>query len=105
MLPKVHRLTRSDEIKAVIRQGKRLSSPLATIHYISGSSRAAFVTPKTIGNAVTRNQVRRRAREIVRNHVTSLKDYDLVVRLHPASAESNFSELEAAILSCLGKLS
>lgn len=105
MLPKVHRLTKSDEIKAVIRQGKRSSGPLATIHYIPGSSRAAFVTPKTLGNAVTRNLVRRRAREIVRSHIDLLKDYDLVVRLHPASAESSFSDLKSALVTALEKLS
>ncbi|MEY4990426.1 MAG: hypothetical protein RIS08_652 [Actinomycetota bacterium] len=104
MLPKVHRLTKSDEIRAVIRQGKRSSSPLATIHYISGSSRAAFVTPKTLGNAVTRNLVRRRSREILRKNIAFLQDYDLVVRLHPASAESSFSDLEVALVSCLEKL-
>ncbi len=105
MLPKVHRLTKSDEIKAVIRQGKRSSSALATIHYTPGSSRAAFVTPKTLGDAVTRNLVRRRAREIVRGHLASLKYYDLVIRLHPASAESTFGELESALVSALEKLS
>lgn len=104
MLPKVHRVTKSDEIKAVIRQGKRVSSPLATIHFVPGSTRAAFVTPKTIGNAVARNLVRRRAREIVRFNIAHLENYDAVIRLHPASAGASFGELESVLKSALERL-
>jgi len=104
MLPRVHRLTKSDEITAVVRQGKRESSPLATIHHTAGSTRAAFVTPKTLGNAVTRNLVRRRAREIVRNHISHLENRDLVIRLHPASNGASFQELESALISTLERL-
>ncbi len=104
MLPSAHRLAKSDEIRAVIREGRRASSPLATIHYITGSSRAAFVTPKTIGNAVVRNLVRRRSREILREQIESLSGFDLVVRLHPASAEANFEDLRAALLGLLQRL-
>lgn len=104
MLPSAHRLAKSDEIRAVIREGRRASSPLATIHYVAGTSRAAFVTPKTIGNAVVRNLVRRRSREILREHLESLTGFDLVVRLHPASAEASFDELRAALIGLLQRL-
>ncbi|NBU23735.1 MAG: ribonuclease P protein component [Actinobacteria bacterium] len=104
MLPKANRLTKSDEIRAVIRDGRRSSSPLATIHYLPGSGRVAFVTPKTIGNAVIRNRVRRRAREIVRGVTHNFSGFDLVVRLHPGSAAASFRELQDAIFQQLERL-
>ena len=104
MLPKAHRLTKSDEIRAVIRQGGRVSTPLATIHFVSGSSRAAFVTPKTLGNAVTRNLVRRRSREILRANISLITGRDIVIRLHPASSEADFRDLESSLLSALERL-
>lgn len=59
-------------------------------------SRAGFVVSKAVGNAVTRNQVRRRLRALVRDRMTALPPGStLVVRALPASAQTSYPRLAA----------
>lgn len=57
-------------------------------------SQIGFIVAKTVGNAVTRNLVKRRLREIV---VETIKQHpygvNVVVRALPVSAAASFSEL------------
>ena len=57
-------------------------------------SQIGFIVAKTVGNAVTRNLVKRRLREIV---VETIKQQpqgiNVVVRALPVSARASFSEL------------
>ena len=60
---------------------------------------------KKVGNAVTRNTVRRRLKEIF--HAAAPKmvnDLDLVVSARPASADVTFEELNSEFVRALGKL-
>jgi ribonuclease P protein component len=71
MLPRENRLTSGDEIREVVKRGKRISTQDLTLHLIQteGPSKFAFVVGKTTGNAVIRNLVKRRLREISREIV------------------------------------
>ena len=57
-------------------------------------SQVGFIVAKTVGNAVTRNLVKRRLREIV---VETIREHpygvNVVVRALPVSATASFSEL------------
>lgn len=57
-------------------------------------SQVGFIVAKTVGNAVTRNLVKRRLREIV---VETIKQHpqgvNVVVRALPVSADASFSDL------------
>lgn len=56
--------------------------------------RAGFVVSKAVGNAVTRNKVKRRLRSLVEQRLrTHPAGYDLVIRALPASAQATFSQL------------
>lgn len=68
----------------------------------SAPSRAGFVVSKAVGNAVTRNRVRRRLRALVRERMTALPaGSTLVVRALPAAAQASYprlaTDLDAAI--------
>jgi ribonuclease P protein component len=104
LLPKVNRLRSGDEIRAIVKSGKRLSNSNFTIHYREGSGRFAFVTPKTIGGAVVRNLVRRRARAIVSKHLERLSELDAVIRFHPSSSQATWSELLEGFENQFGRL-
>ena len=59
------------------------------------SFRAGFVTPKHIGTAVVRNQVRRRLRDIVRTHQGRLKPgLWFVVVARPYAANATHAQLK-----------
>lgn len=56
--------------------------------------RVGFVVSRAVGSAVVRNRVRRRLREILRNHVPELPmGALLVVRANPSAAAADTAEL------------
>ncbi len=60
-----------------------------------------FVVSKAIGNAVTRNLVKRRLRAIGRTRLANLDAGSLmVVRALPAAATASFTQLEKDFASC-----
>lgn len=78
------------------------------LHVLTGStrgSRVGFVVSKAIGNAVTRNLVKRRMRHIMagllREFVT---DADVVVRALPRSARASSQELSKDLRRGLTKI-
>jgi ribonuclease P protein component len=67
-----------------------------------GPSRYGFVVSRRIGNAVSRNRVRRRLRAIVRGHLDQLAmGYDVVVIARPGTAEVSHTALDDAMLDLL----
>ena len=68
-------------------------------------NRAGFTVSKKLGNAVTRNRVRRRLREIVRLNAGRTKQgYDLILVARTRAVDSDYRKLEADVLRCLGEL-
>ncbi len=65
-----------------------------------GSTRVGFIVGRRIGNAVTRNRVKRRMREAVRSLYPRLRSgHDLVLIARPPAAFASVSDLEAAIMT------
>jgi ribonuclease P protein component len=64
-----------------------------------------FVVSKAIGNAVTRNRVKRRLRHLAREQLTSLPSSAvLVVRALPEAAAASSEELAADLRRCLQRV-
>jgi ribonuclease P protein component len=63
-------------------------------------TRYAFAIPKRVGNAVTRNKVRRRLREILRQ-APLLEGIDIVISVRPAAAEATFQALQSELTMLL----
>ena len=92
-----HRLSRSRDFDAVYRQGRSVSTRFLVLYWFAREDetvaeegpRLGLAVPRAVGNAVTRNRIKRRLREIFRARSSELphdNDYVLVVRTGLAEA-------------------
>ena len=76
---------------------------------VDGPVRVGFTVSKAVGNAATRNRVKRRLRHLTREHLPSLEELPgraaLVVRALPAAAEASYDTLGADLRRTLGRVS
>lgn len=115
MLPAVHRLTDSDDFRRAVRHGRRAGSSTLVVHLwvdpssVPGPSRVGFTVSRAVGNAATRNRVKRRLRHLTREHLSSLDALPgrvaLVVRALPAAAEASYASLGSDLGRTLGRVS
>ena len=72
VFPKARRLTRTAEFDRVRREGRVFRGELLTLAIVfdepHAATRAGVITSRKMGGAVARNRLRRRLREIVRQH-------------------------------------
>ncbi len=105
MLPAASRMRRSDDFDRVVR-GRRSSRPLLTVHLSdptahasSADVRVGFVVSRKVGNAVTRNRLRRQLRHIVRCRLVQMEEAapgaSVVVRVAPRAAGASADQLAA----------
>jgi len=100
-MKKVYRLRKNMEFKKVYKSGKNYWNR-NLILYVKKSgleeSRIGVSITKKVGNAVTRNKLKRRIREIHRENLTSIKKgYDLIIIPKKNAVDLSFKELESAI--------
>jgi ribonuclease P protein component len=101
VLPRLLRMHNSKDFRRTTRRGLRVSRPTLVVHAahvpddvvseaIGGGHsgpRIGFVVSGALGNAVTRNRVKRRLRHLARAHVGQTPvGIDLVVRALPRAA-------------------
>lgn len=93
------RLTREREFQAVYQSGGSWANKFVVLRVLANgveSNRYGFVVSKRVGNAVTRNRVKRRLREVVR--LMQLKGgWDIVVIARSASATGDYHQLELSL--------
>lgn len=103
MLAKANRITRGVDYRVTVRRGARFSGA-STLTYIrpnpdSDAVRFGFIVSRTVGNAVTRNLVRRRLKAAAYDLLPrfapekSSGGLDVVVRALPASVQAPWASL------------
>ncbi|MBK0421983.1 ribonuclease P protein component [Leucobacter sp. CSA2] len=100
MPAKRHRITRGDDYRRVVRSGRRVGGAYCITHAVLRTpgepARFGYIVSKAVGNAVTRNLVRRRLKAISERRLQEgFAGYDIVFRVLPAAADAPFAELEA----------
>jgi ribonuclease P protein component len=110
-----HRLSRSRDFDAVYRRGRSVSTRHFVLHTFAREEAAAadeprvgFAVPKSAGNAVARNRIKRQLREIWRERIVELPhDSDFVLVARPGVAEAaeaqGFEWLAERVDEVLGK--
>lgn len=111
----------SSDFRTSMRRGTRSGNSLLVVHlanlgetdapaaHTAGDPPAAealvgFAVSKSVGNAVTRNRVKRRLRHLVASRIERLDARSrMVVRALPASAHASGEELAAALKDAWGR--
>jgi ribonuclease P protein component len=119
MLDRQHRLTRSQDFTVAMRGGARAGTTTVVVHLgpaggeqvrtVAPPVKVGFVVGRAVGNAVIRNQVKRRLRHLVRDRLVSVPGGSLlVVRALPAagtaSSETLAEDLDAALARAVRRL-
>ena len=109
MLPAPARLRGSDDFRAVVRRGVRVGRQSLVVHALRRQvppSRAGFVVSRAVGNAVTRNRVKRQLRHLVAAALPEVPfPVDVVVRaLPPAATRGVRDDFASAFPATLGRL-
>ena len=99
MLPVINRVRQSADFARTVRSGVRSGRRNVVLYGTTtsgpGVSRVGFIVGKNVGNAVTRNIVKRRLRAAASVWLTTCPSgFDVVVRALPVAADSDFDSLQ-----------
>ncbi|MFJ4220377.1 ribonuclease P protein component [Curtobacterium luteum] len=104
MLARANRIVRGDDYRSVVRRGRKSATAHVVVSVVrrsvtdgapgTGPTRFGFIVAKTVGNAVTRNLVRRRLKAIAHELLAETPaGYDVVIRALPAAAQAGWPTL------------
>ncbi|HMC03677.1 MAG TPA: ribonuclease P protein component [Cellulomonadaceae bacterium] len=107
MLPAAHRMRRPAEFEQAVRRGARGGRESLVVHLATRTDPGpgpvvGLVVSKSIGNAVTRNKVKRRLRALVRARLDTMPaDAGVVVRALAPAATRAYADLGADLDAAL----
>ena len=109
----MERLKSHRDFVAVLKRRRRVSREDIVVHYLVHDDaiiddsaamqgrRVGLAVSKAVGNAVTRNAVKRRFRVLARKYESLLPEScDIVLRAKPSAAHADFLSLEQQIAAC-----
>lgn len=103
MLAKANRLVTADDYRQTVRRGRRKTTKHTVIYVLRNEdgcgARFGFIVSKAVGNAVTRNTVRRRLKAICRT--LPVGGVDVVIRALPAAKDATWKTLSEEVASVL----
>lgn len=97
--PAAVRLKRRSEFQQVFQGGRKCVRPFLVVHLrlqtVPADTRLGLTVSRRVGNAVTRNRVKRRLREIFRHARPDIQPgYDIVVVARTSAADATYQELK-----------
>ena len=112
MKSKIVALSKNEEFKSLLKK-KKISNKFVTIffgHLIKKDNKKlniSFVTKKKIGNAVTRNKIKRRLRNIMNNAVKEISikyDYSYLVIAKSTMLNNEFKIIKETLFQDFKKI-
>lgn len=94
-LPKREIIRKQETFREILETGKRWHEKHMTIVYLSFSERRiGFAVSKRLGNAVVRNRMKRRMREIYRHHRDEIGDVEMIILARNGLDRARYGDLE-----------
>ena len=101
-------LKKNSDFRRLYAKGKSTVTPYLVLYCKKtclSDSRVGFTVSAKLGNAVTRNRVRRQLREIVRLHRSELRSgHDLVLVARSRCVNSEYSKMDASFCKACAAL-
>ena len=106
MRSKILALSKNEEFKKLLKK-KKISNKYVTIFYGNLNDKnnkklnISFVTKKKIGNAVKRNKIKRRLRNIVNNAIKEISikfNYSYLVIAKPTMLSNEYTNIKETLL-------
>lgn len=107
-MQKAYRLKKNNDFQAVFKNGKSMANRQFVIYHLHKSGQTHFrlglSVSKRIGNAVTRNHIKRLVREVFTSLQDQLKqDADYVVIARKPTAHMDYHQVESSLRHVLKK--
>ena len=112
MKSKISSLSKNEDFKSLLK-GKKISNPYSTIFFKKISSKnkkflnISFVTKKKIGNAIMRNKIKRRLRNIMNDATKTINmnlDYSYLFIAKKNIYHANYKMIKDSIFKDLAKI-
>jgi len=103
-LKKEYRIKKNDEIQLLMSKKKTVGNLYFVVYYHKNHDqehfRFALSVPKKYGNAVQRNKIKRRIREVIKD-ISIEKKIDFFVVVKTKARELNFNDIKTNLLNLL----
>jgi ribonuclease P protein component len=111
-MPPSSRITRTREIRVLFRRGRRKKTSHLDVFFLSSLTsqpRVGLVVPKYRRNAVARNRIKRRLREVSRREIlprlrASSMSLDLLIRARSEAYDTSYRQLRLELLKVTEEL-
>ena len=112
MKSKISSISKNEDFKSLL-QGKKLSNKYLTIFFKTLSDKnkkklnISFVTKKKIGNAVKRNKIKRRLRNIVNEATKKIKinfEYSYLILAKKNVLDENYNDIKSTLFKDFVKI-
>ena len=104
-LRKSFRVKKEKDFNAIFQEGKSVANRKFVVYRLENSEqhfRVGLSVSKKLGNAVTRNQIKRRIRHVLITHKDQIiENLDFVVIARKGVEEMNYTEIEKNLLHVL----
>ena len=112
MKSKILALSKNEEFKSLLKQ-KKISNKYVTVFFGKLSNKnknrlnISFVTKKKIGNAVKRNKIKRRLRNIINDAVKKISiklNYSYLVIAKPTMLNNDYTNIKETLFQSFKKI-